>query len=64
MTFEESILKLNSIAEKLESGEVSLEESIQLYKEGMDLSAFCKKELESAQLKIQQYEVKEQINEQ
>lgn len=59
MTFEEAIIKLNQITEKLESGELSLENSIELFKEGMDLSAFCKKELENAQLKVSQYEVKE-----
>ena len=59
MTFEEAIIKLNQITEKLESGELSLENSIELFKEGMDLSAFCKKELENAQLNVSQYEVKE-----
>lgn len=59
MTFEESIFKLNQITDKLESGELSLDESIQLYKEGMDLSVSCKKELKNAQLKVLQYEAKE-----
>jgi len=59
MTFEESLLKLNQITQQLESGELTLENSIKLYQDGIDLSVFCKKELENAQLKVQQYEVKE-----
>lgn len=56
MTFEESIKKLSEINEKLESGELSLEESMKLYQEGIELSYECKKELENAQLKITQFE--------
>jgi len=59
MTFEEGIIKLNLITQKLEGGELSLDQSIQLYKEGIDISVFCKKEIENAQLKVSQYEVLE-----
>ena len=56
MKFEESIKKLNEIVEKLESGELSLDDSIKLYQEGIDLSLSCKKEIENAKLKISQYQ--------
>ncbi len=51
--FEESIKKLESIVEKLEKGDLSLEESLRLFEEGVALSATCKKELDSAEGKVQ-----------
>ena len=56
MKFEDSMQKLNEIVNKLESGELSLDEAIKLYQEGIDLSLFCKKEVENAKLKISQYQ--------
>ncbi len=55
MKFEEAVLKLNEIVEKLESGEFSLEDSIKLYQEGIELSMSCKKEIENAKIKITQF---------
>lgn len=55
MKFEEAVLKLNEIVEKLESGELSLEDSIKLYQEGIELSMSCKKEIENAKIKITQF---------
>ncbi len=58
MKFEEAVLKLNKIVEKLESGELSLEDSIKLYQEGIELSISCKKEIDNAKVKITQYNEK------
>lgn len=55
MKFEEAVLKLNEIVEKLESGELSLEDSIKIYQEGIELSMSCKKEIEKAKVKITQF---------
>ena len=52
MSFENSIKRLGEILEQLESSGISLEESIKLYQEGIDLSVSCKKELEDAKLKV------------
>ncbi len=52
-SLEESIKKLESIVEKLEKGDLSLEESLKLFEEGVALSATCKKELDSAEGKVQ-----------
>lgn len=52
MNFEESIKELESIAAKLESGEASLEESVQLYERAIKLSKECSELLEKAKLKI------------
>ena len=51
--FEESIKKLESIVEQMEKGDLSLEDSLKLFEEGVGLSATCKKELDSAEGKVQ-----------
>lgn len=50
--FEASLSQLEKIVEKLESGEVSLDESIKLFEKGMELSNDCRKTLNSARQKI------------
>jgi exodeoxyribonuclease VII small subunit len=51
--FEEHLTKLESIVEKLERGDLTLEESVKLFEEGMKLSEACKAELEQAEGRIQ-----------
>lgn len=51
--FEESLKKLESIVEQLEKGDLSLEDSLKLFEEGVALSATCKKELDTAEGKVQ-----------
>ena len=46
--FEELLTELESIVKELESGSLSLEDSIEKYKKGMELSNTCKKLLEEA----------------
>jgi exodeoxyribonuclease VII small subunit len=48
MTFEELLKELNSVVELLESGKLSLEESVEVYQKGMVLSIECKKRLDAA----------------
>lgn len=52
-TFEHSLKKLEAIVDKLEKGDLSLEESVKLFEEGVELSAACKKELDAAEGKVQ-----------
>lgn len=40
-SFEEAMEKLESLVERLEEGDVPLEEAISIYKEGMELSKLC-----------------------
>lgn len=54
MTFEKALLELETITEKLESGELPLDESMKLYQQGVKLSDFCSKQLDAAQLQISQ----------
>jgi exodeoxyribonuclease VII small subunit len=51
--FEQHLNALESVVERLERGDLSLEESVRLYEEGIKLSDACKKELEAAEGKIQ-----------
>ena len=51
--FEEKLTQLESVVEKLERGELSLEESVRLFEEGVKLSDACKQELEKAEGRVQ-----------
>ncbi len=52
MTFESSMKRLDEIVKALEGDNLSLEESLDLYKEGVELSVECKKSLENAKLQV------------
>jgi exodeoxyribonuclease VII small subunit len=52
-SFEEQLTALEKVVERLERGELSLDESVRLFEEGMRLSEACKVQLESAEGKIQ-----------
>lgn len=45
-TFEEEMEELETIVERLEDGEVALEEAISLFKRGMELSKSCHDKLQ------------------
>lgn len=51
--FEKQLTALETVVERLERGDLSLEESVRLFEEGVKLSDACKKELEAAEGKIQ-----------
>ncbi len=50
--FESAINRLDEITEQLESGELSLEDSIELYTEGVEIAGICNKKLTEAEGKI------------
>ena len=52
--FEKSISELEQIVETLEKGDLSLEETLKKFEEGMKLSQFCQQSLTDAQNKINQ----------
>jgi exodeoxyribonuclease VII small subunit len=52
LNFEDSLRRLQEISEKLESKEISLDESIKLYEEGIRLAKECYRILNEAELKI------------
>ena len=51
--FEEQLTALEGVVERLERGELSLDESVQLFEEGVKLSTACKAELDAAEGRIQ-----------
>ena len=51
-TFENDLQKMQTILEDIESNELNLEETIEKYKLGIELSKRCQKALEEAQQKI------------
>lgn len=51
-TFEELMGELEEITEKLEEGDVTLDDSIKLFDKGMKLAATCGKRLEEAEKKV------------
>ncbi len=55
--FEEALERLAEINEKLESEEISLDDSIKLFKEGLELSKLCQKKLDEAKLEIEKVEI-------
>lgn len=52
MNFESAAGRLDEIVDKLENGNLSLDEMIKLYEEGTSLASKCAKALEKAQIKI------------
>lgn len=53
LPFEKSLEKLEDIVKNLESGELSLEDSIKAFEEGVALSSYCGKKLDEAQKKVE-----------
>lgn len=57
MKFEEALAKLAEINDKLSAEDISLEESVKLFKEGVELTKFCQKKLDDAKQEIEQIEI-------
>ena len=51
--FEENLQRLEKIVAELEKGDVPLDQALQLFDEGMQLSGSCRKELEEAEGKVE-----------
>ena len=51
--FEEHLTQLEKVVERLERGDLTLDESVRLFEDGMKLSSACKQELEQAEGRIQ-----------
>lgn len=52
MTFEDRLRRLQEVVATLESGELALEESVNLYREGLGLSRTCREQLEKARNEV------------
>ena len=51
--FEKALKRLSSIVAGLEKGDLPLEESLQLFEEGVKLSRYCSDRLEEAERRIE-----------
>ena len=60
ITYEDGVRRLQEIVKALESGGLTLEESVKLFEAGAALSRFCSGELEKAERKIVMLEEAEQ----
>jgi exodeoxyribonuclease VII small subunit len=54
LTFEEAFAQLEDIVAQLESGELSLAASVDLYERGQTLARLCGDMLDTAELRVQQ----------
>lgn len=57
MAFETHMKALRELTQKLEQGNLPLEEAVQLYSKGMELAASCQEELQTAKLQISKQNV-------
>lgn len=54
MSFEAALAELERVVARLESGDVPLEDSIELYARGADLRALCEEKLKAAETRVSQ----------
>ena len=52
LNFEQALAELEKIVARLESGDLSLEESLATHKRGLELARFCQQKLEAAQQQV------------
>lgn len=51
--FEEALRELEDIVNRLERGDLPLEEALRLFEEGVKLSRYCHRKLDEAQKKVE-----------
>ncbi len=54
LTFEAALKELEATVARLESGDLTLEESLTLYERGQQLATHCQAQLEQATLRVEQ----------
>ncbi len=52
MEFEKKLTRLEEIVEKMESGDLALDDSLKLFEEGVKLSRECNQQLDRAEQKV------------
>ena len=60
-SFESAMGQLEVLVRKMESGDLSLEESLEAFEKGVHLTRFCQDQLQKAELKIQELSSKGEI---
>ena len=51
-SFEEAMMELEHIVDQLENGELSLEESLDFFQKGIEISRYCSKKLDEIEKQI------------
>ena len=51
--FEDAMKKLEGIVERMEKGDMPLNESLKLFEEGVKLTRFCSQELQKAEKRVE-----------
>ena len=51
--FEEALQKLEAIVNKMEGGDLSLEEALNAFEEGVKLAKFCSSKLDEAERRVE-----------
>jgi exodeoxyribonuclease VII small subunit len=51
--FETALKKLEEVVHKLEGGELSLDDSLKAFEEGVKLAGFCSKKLDEAEKRVE-----------
>lgn len=59
ITFEDAMKRLEEIVERLGEGNLSLEDSLKMFQEGMELCKICNKKLDEAEYKVEKLIEKE-----
>ncbi|MBN1963887.1 MAG: exodeoxyribonuclease VII small subunit [Anaerolineae bacterium] len=54
LTFEAALAQLEEIVNRLEDGDMTLAESVDLFERGQALTAFCQAQLDEAELRVRQ----------
>lgn len=57
--FEANLKKLELIVDRLESGDIGLEESVKLYEEGMKIKKICDKKLKDIEMQIKKIKIED-----
>jgi len=54
LSLEEALERLEEIVSQMDSESIDLDESIELFREGMELTKFCRQQISSAEQKVQE----------
>jgi exodeoxyribonuclease VII small subunit len=60
-TYETLYTRLQDVVARLETGELPLEEALQLYEQGVQLAAACQHLLDTAELRVQQVQLNTEL---
>ena len=60
-SFESAMEQLETLVSRMETGDLSLEESLKAFEQGVHLTRFCQNQLQKAELKVQELSSKGEL---